>query len=50
MLICSLLKFILIITNVYKKRIIFTLNNGNENPTGNHNYNLITEVEIQMLN
>lgn len=50
MLICSLLKFILIITNVYKKRIIFTLNNGNVNPTGNHNYNLITEVEIQMLN
>jgi hypothetical protein len=29
---------------------MYTLNNGNQNPIGNHNYNLITEVETQLLN
>lgn len=50
MLIISLLKIILIISKAYKRRIMFTLNNGNQNPIGNHNYNLITEVETQLLN
>lgn len=50
MLNISVLKIILIITKGYKKRIMYTLNNGNQNPTGNHNYNLITEVETQLLN
>ena len=50
MLSISVLKIILIITKGYKKRIMYTLNNGNQNPTGNHNYNLITEVETQLLN
>ena len=50
MFILSLIKIVLIITKSYKKRIMFTLNNGNQNPIGNHNYNIITEVEMQLLN
>ena len=50
MLIMSILKLILISTKAYKKRIMYTLNNGNQIPIGNHNYNIITEVEIQLLN
>ena len=50
MLIFSFLKLILMATKTYKKRIMYTLNNGNQNPIGNHNYNLITEVETQLLN
>ena len=50
MLILSFIKIILIITKTYKKRIMYTLNNGNQIPLGNHNYNIITEVETQLLN
>ena len=50
MFISSFIKLILMATKTYKKRIMYTLNNGNQNPIGNHNYNLITEVEIQLLN
>ena len=50
MLSMSLAKIILITTKAYKRRIMFTLNNGNQIPIGIHNYNLITEVEIQLLN
>ena len=41
MLILSFIKIILIITKTYKKRIMYTLNNGNQIPLGNHNYNII---------
>lgn len=50
MLSFSFLKLILMATKSYKKRIMYTLNNGNQNPIGNHNYNLITQVETQLLN
>ena len=50
MLSMSLLKIILISTKAYKKRIMYTLNNGNQIPIGNHNYNIITEIETQLLN
>ena len=50
MFILSLIKLLLIVTKSYKKRIMYTLNNGNQNPIGNHNYNIITEVEMQLLN
>ena len=50
MLSMSFLKIILISSKSYKKRIMYTLNNGNQVPIGNHNYNIITEVETQLLN
>ena len=50
MLSMSIAKIILITTKAYKKRIMYTLNNGNQIPIGNHNFNIITEVETQLLN
>ena len=50
MVILSFIKILLIITKSYKKRIMYYINNGNQIPIGNHNYNIITEVETQLLN
>ena len=50
MLCMSIAKIILITTKAYKKRIMYILNNGNQIPIGNHNFNIITEVETQLLN